>query len=60
MEKLTFREIENRAETELYIGKVQNGTGVKLPLNYVENSLNIGVFLHDKLVAGYMIVTKPG
>ncbi len=60
MEKLTFREIENRAETELFIEKIQTFTGVKLPLNYVENSKTIGVFLHDKLVAGYMIVTKPG
>ena len=60
MEKLNFREIESNTETELFINKVQNYTGVRLPLNYVENSEIIGVFLHDKLVAGYMVVTKPG
>jgi hypothetical protein len=60
MEKLTFREIENRKETELFIEKFETSAGVRLPLNYVENSEIIGVFLHEKLVAGYMIVTEPG
>lgn len=60
MEKLEFRALETRAEAELSIEKFQTATGVRLPLNYVEGSKNIGVFLHNKLVAGYMIVTKPG
>jgi hypothetical protein len=60
MEKLTFREIETRIETELFIEKFQVSAGVRLPLNYVENSQIIGVFLHEKLVAGYLIVTEPG
>jgi len=60
MEKLIFREIETRVETELFIEKFHTSAGVKLPLNYVESSQIIGVFLHDKLVAGYMIVTSPG
>lgn len=60
MEKLTFREIETRIETELFIEKFHTSAGVKLPLNYVENSQIIGAFLHDKLVAGYMIVTGSG
>lgn len=60
MEKLNFKEIASKSETELFIDKVHNYTGVRLPLNYVENSKIIGVFLHDKLVAGYMVVTKPG
>lgn len=60
MEKLIFREIETKVETELFIEKFHTSAGVKLPLNYVENSQIIGAFLHDKLVAGYMIVTSPG
>lgn len=60
MEKLAFREIETRVETELFIEKFQVSAGVRLPLDYVENSQTIGVFLHDKMVAGYMIVTRPG
>jgi hypothetical protein len=60
MEKLNFREIENSTETEIFISKFQNYTGVRLPLNYIENSKIIGVFLHEKLVAGYIVVTKPG
>jgi len=59
MEKLTFREIENQVETELFIEKFQTTAGVRLPLDYVENSQTIGVFLQNKLVAGYMIVTGP-
>jgi hypothetical protein len=60
MEKLAFREIENRIETELFIEKFEVSAGVRLPLDYVENSQVIGAFLHDKLVAGYMIVTESG
>lgn len=60
MEKLIFREIETRVETELFIEKFRISAGVRLPLDYVENSHIIGAFLHDKLVAGYMIVTKSG
>ena len=60
MEKLTFREIETRIETELFIEKFHVAAGVKLPLDYVENSQLVGAFLHEKMVAGYMIVTSPG
>jgi hypothetical protein len=59
MEKLTFREIETRIETELFIEKFQVSAGVRLPLDYVENSQIIGAFLHEKMVADYMIVTSP-
>lgn len=60
MERLNFREIESTTETALFIDKVQNYTGVRLPLSYVENSKVIGIFLQNKMVAGYMVVTKPG
>ena len=60
MEKLIFRDIETRVETELFIEKFHTSAGVRLPLDYAENSRIIGVFLHEKLVAGYMIVTSPG
>ena len=60
MEKLTFREIETRIETELFIDKFHIAAGVKLPFDYVEKSKLVGAFLHEKMVAGYMIVTSPG
>lgn len=60
MEKLAFREIETKTETELFIEKFYATGRVRLPFDYVNNSKIIGIFLHDKMVAGYMIVTKPG
>ena len=59
MEKLIFRKIYDKVETELFLDKIQNYTSVRLPLAYVRNSEIVGVFLQNKLVAGYMLVTKP-
>lgn len=59
MQKMIFRTIKNKEETGQFIDKVENYTGVRLPLDYVENSKIVGVFLQDRLSAGYMIVTKP-
>jgi len=59
MEKLNFRAIENMEETDFFLDKVENYTGVRLPLNYVKNSKIVGAFLHDRMVAGYILVTKP-
>lgn len=59
MEKITFKTIESVSDTALYLDKVENYTGVRLPLLYANNSKIVGVFLHDKLVAGYMLVTNP-
>lgn len=59
MENLTFKTITSDSETKLFLDKVENYTNVRLPPNYTSNSRIVGAFLHDKLVAGYMIVTKP-
>ena len=59
MDKLVFRTINNKKEIDLYIDKVEDYSGVRLPFNYVQNSRLVGVFLHEKLVGGYMLVTKP-
>jgi hypothetical protein len=60
MEKLIFKTIETQNETNLFLDKVENYSGVRLPLDYANNSKIVGVFSHEKLVAGYMMVTKPG
>lgn len=60
MEKLTIKTITSDAEIELYLDKVESYSGVRLPSNYVRNSEIVGFFLHERLVAGYMLVTKPG
>lgn len=59
MGKIKFKTIESEAETKLFLDKVENYTGVRLPLNYANRSKIVGVFLQNKLAAGYMIVTKP-
>lgn len=60
MEKLAFKTIETEDGMNLFLDKFQNYVGVRLPLVYARNSKIVGVFLKDKLVGGYMLVTKPG
>ncbi len=60
MEKLVFKRITAENEIDLFLDRFENYVGVRLPFNYAKNSTIVGVFLHDKLVGGYMIVTKPG
>lgn len=58
MDKLEFRTLEESDSIELYLTKVENYSGVRLPQSYARASIIVGVFLHDKLVAGYMLVTN--
>lgn len=59
MENIKFIEIENEREIELFIDKIEYFTHVRLPKSYVNNSKIVGAFLQDKMVGGYMLVTKP-
>jgi hypothetical protein len=59
MENLAFRTIKTDKEIDRYLERFENYVGVKLPLNYAKNSEIVGVFLHEQLVGGYMLVTKP-
>lgn len=59
MEKLTFRELIDEQEESLFLDKVENYTNVRLPLDYARRSKIVGVFLQEKMVGGYMLVTKP-
>ena len=58
MDKMIFRTIVSKEETDSFLDKVENYSGVRLPHNYAKNGKIIGVFLHNKLVAGYMLVTN--
>ena len=60
MEKLTFNEITESDAVENFLGKVENYNGVRLPQEYAHNSKIIGAYKSGKLVAGYMLVTRPG
>ncbi len=59
MNDLQFRTITDEATLELFLEKFKNFTGVKLPLDYAKRSKVVGVFSHEKLSAGYMLITKP-
>ncbi len=59
MEKLTFKEIESLEDINMVLNKFEFSSGVRLPLEYAKNSRIVGVFLHNKLVASYMLVTGP-
>lgn len=59
MEKLTFRTLESAEDLELFLDKVENYSGVRLPFEYANKSKIVGVFLSGRLAAGYMLVTHP-
>lgn len=60
MDNLEIRTVEDNKGIELFIERVENYTGVRLPEPYVRNSKVVGVFSNEKMVGGYMVVTKPG
>lgn len=60
MDKLDFRTIVDKKTKEKVVEKIHSYTGVMLPESYVNQSRIVGVFLHDQMVAGYMLVTRPG
>ena len=59
MEKLVFKTITEKEEKDLVLDKIEHHTGVRLPELYVSQSKIVGTFLQEKLVAGYMLVTRP-
>ena len=58
MEKIIFKTITSKEEISVVLDKIESYSGVRLPMTYALDSKIVGVFLHDQLVAGYMIVTK--
>ena len=60
MDKLDFRTIVDEKTKKKVVEKIHSYTGVMLPESYVNQSRIVGVFLHDQMVAGYMLVTRPG
>lgn len=59
MADLKFRELSSKDEIEAFLDKFEHFTNVRLPTSYALNSTVVGVFLHGRLSAGYMLVTKP-
>lgn len=59
MEKLDFRTINDEVTRKTVISKIHHYSGVMLPESYLEQGKTVGVFLHNQLVAGYILVTRP-
>ncbi len=59
MNKLNFEVLKDTKAIENVLDKIENYSGVRLPLEYAEKNKVVGVFLHKQLVAGYIIVTNP-
>ncbi len=59
MEKLVFRTISEVSEIEFFLDRFCNLVGVRLPTHYALDNRVVGVFLRDKLVGGYLIITTP-
>ncbi len=59
MEKMSFRTLTMANEIDLVLEKIEIFSGVRLPLEYIRQSKTVGVFLQDRLVACYILVTKP-
>jgi len=59
MEKMTFKTLTTDQEIDLFLDKIENYTSVRLSKVYANNSKIVGAFLHNKIVGGYMLVSKP-
>lgn len=59
MEKMVFRTLVKRDELDEYLDRFSAIIGIRLPRPYVDNAQVVGVFLDDRLVGGYMLVTRP-
>lgn len=59
MEKLIFKSAVSEEEIDEVLEKIEGYSSVKLPLEYAKNGKIVGAFLQDKLVACYMLITKP-
>ena len=59
MGKLEFITMSKMNDINLFLEKVENYTGIRLPISYATNSKIVGVFSQEKLIAGYMLVTRP-
>lgn len=59
MEKLEFKTLTKENDIQLFLRKVENYTGIRLPPHYASHCKIVGGFLHNKMAAGYMLVTSP-
>lgn len=59
MEALTFKTVTEQSEIDIVLERIEGYSGVRLPISYVSQGRIVGAFLHNRLVACYILVTKP-
>ena len=59
MKNIKFRTITDKNGIENVLDIVERYSGVRLPTEYANRNKVVGAFLQDKLVATYMVITKP-
>lgn len=60
MEKLQIRTITTQEDLNTVLDKIEWYSGVRLSESYAKQGKVVGVFLHNKLAACYMVITSPG
>jgi len=59
MEKLKIKESTSAEEMKLVFDRVEDYSGVRLTEAYASQGKIVGFFLHNRLTACYMLITKP-
>lgn len=59
MEAIKFRTLTNHDEIEQFLNRFENYVKVKLPYDYADRSKFVSAFKGEKMVGGYMLVTRP-
>jgi|SRR5690554_4790772 len=59
MEAIKFRTLSSDSEIDVFLSRFESYVGVKLPYDYAVRSTFVAAFKGDKMVGGYMLVTRP-
>ncbi|MEX1198098.1 MAG: hypothetical protein WEB57_09580 [Pseudohongiellaceae bacterium] len=60
MEAITFKTLTEERDINEYLQRFEGYVRVKLPYDYTQRSRIVAAYKGGKMVAGYMLVTRPG
>lgn len=59
MEAITFKTLTEEKDINEYLERFEGYVRVKLPYDYTQRSRIVAAYRGDRIVAGYMLVTRP-
>ncbi|MGM0633357.1 MAG: hypothetical protein ACQETO_09305 [Pseudomonadota bacterium] len=59
MEAITFRTLTDERDINEYLKRFEGYVQVRLPYDYTQRSRIVAAYKGDRMVAGYMLVTRP-